>query len=321
MALLGFMIRRAVLGLAVIWLISVAVFAIFYVTPNDVAQTLAGRQATPETVALVRHRLRLDRPITDQYVHFVSRATHGDLGYDYYHGTSVRHTIAEAIPATASLAIGGAILAVLVGTLAGLAAAVRPRSAIDRSLTFICVVSYSTPSFVIGLLLLYVFYFRLTLGGHRWFPPGGYVPLTEDPASWARHLILPWLCLVPVLAAPYARLVRVSMSESLRGEYVKTARAKGLRERRVVVRHALRPALVPVLTQFGIDVGALLGGVVVIETLFGIDGLGRRAVVALNQQDLPVIMGIALVGSVATVVASILVDTVYALLDPRVSLR
>jgi peptide/nickel transport system permease protein len=177
------------------------------------------------------------------------------------------------------------------------------------------------PTFLLGLLLLYFLYFQLTLAGISIFPAGGYASLTENPGDWFLHLVLPWLTLALVSAATYTRLTRASMLDVLGEDYVRTARAKGVRESRVVLRHALRAALTPIVTQFGIDVGALLGGVVVTETVFSLPGLGKTAIDAINQQDLPVIIGIVLFASVSVVVANIIADIVYAVLDPRVRLH
>ncbi len=316
-----FLVRRTLLGLVVLWLISVLVFTIFYVAPHDVARTLAGRQATPQTVELIRHRLGLDQSLLHQYWTFVTNALHGDLGYDYYHGVAVTSIIADAIPKTLSLALGASVLWLSLGVLNGVLSAVRPRSLADRSLTAASLFFYSMPTFLLGLLLLYFVYYRLTVAGFAWFPAGGYVPLTEDPLGWARSLVLPWLTLALVLAATYTRLTRGALLDVLGEDYIRTARAKGITERRVTLVHGLRSALTPVATQFGIDLGGLIGGVVVVETVFSIDGLGREAITAINQQDLPVIIGIVLFASTAVVVANILVDVAYAVLDPRVRLN
>jgi len=316
-----FLIRRTLLGIFVLWLITMAVFALFFVTPNNVARTLAGRQATPATIHLIQQRLGLDQPLWKQYVDFVGNALHGNLGYDYYHQVPVTTIIAEALPITVSLAVGASILWMIIGVGNGIISAVRPRSIADRGLTVFSLVFYSMPTFVLGLLFLYFLYFKLTLAGYDWFPPGGYVPFTDDPAQWARSLILPWFTLALVLAATYTRLTRGSMLDVLSEDYIRTARSKGIRERRVVMRHGLRSALTPVVTQFGIDLGQLIGGVVVTETVFSLPGLGKTSIDAINQQDLPVIVGIVLFASAAVVVANILVDVVYAVLDPRVRLH
>jgi peptide/nickel transport system permease protein len=316
-----FLIRRILLGLLVLWLVTLMVFALFFVAPNDVARTLAGRQATPQTIALVDQRLGLDRPVWLQYLRFVWNALHGNLGYDYYHQVPVTTIIEQALPKTVSLAVGAAVIWLALGVFSGVVSAVHPRSFADRSLTGFALFFYSMPTFLLGLLLLYLLYFQLTLAGIPLFPAGGYVPLTQDPAQWALHLVLPWFTLALVLAATYTRLTRGALLDVLGEDYIRTARSKGLTERRVVYRHALRSALTPVVTQFGIDVGQLVGGVVVTETVFSIDGLGKTAVDAIDQQDLPVIIGIVLFAATAVIVANVAVDFAYALLDPRVRLN
>lgn len=319
--MIRFLVRRVLLGAVVLWLITMSVFALFFVAPNNVARTLAGRQATPQTVALISARLGLDKPLWEQYTGFVGRALHGDLGYDYYHQVPVTTIIGQALPITISLVIGGAIIWLLLGVTNGVVSAIRPRSVIDRSLTVFSLVFYSMPTFLLGVLLLYFLYFRLTLAGWAILPAGGYVPISANPAGWLQHMVLPWFTLALVSAATYTRLTRASMLDVLGEDYIRTARSKGIPERRVVITHALRSALTPIVTQFGIDVGTLLGGVVVTETVFSLPGLGKTAIDAINQQDLPVIVGIVLFASAAVVVANIIVDILYAVLDPRVRLH
>lgn len=318
--MLRFLILRILQGIFVLWLITIGVFGLFFAVPSNVARTLAGRQATPRTIALINHRLGLDQPIWKQYADFITKAFHGNLGYDYYHQISVTHIIGQALPITASLALGAAVLWMALGVFNGVVSAVHPRSLADRGLTVFALFFYSMPSFFLGLMLLFFLYFKLTLAGFQWFPAGGYSPLGSGVAEWFRHLILPWLTLALVLAATYTRLTRSSMLDVLGEDYIKTARSKGIRERRVIYRHALRNALTPVVTQFGIDLGQLIGGVVVTETIFSLPGLGKTAIDAINQQDLPVIIGIVLFASTCVVVANILVDLLYAFLDPRVRL-
>lgn len=319
--MLRFLIRRTALGALVLWLISMLVFALFFVAPSNVARTLAGRQATPETVALIQHRLGLDLPIWQQYVGFVGRALRGDLGFDYYHQVPVTTIIAAAAPITGSLVLGAAVLWLALGVFNGVMSAIRPRSFLDRSLTVFALFFYSMPSFLLGLLLLYFLYFQLTLAGIRIFPPGGYTPLSDGVGSWLQHLILPWLTLALVSAAIYTRLTRGSMLDVLGEDYIRTARSKGIAERRVIGRHGLRSALTPVVTQFGIDVGVLLGGAVITEKVFSLPGLGKASIDAITQQNQPVIIATVLLGSAAVVVANIAVDVLYAVLDPRVRLN
>jgi peptide/nickel transport system permease protein len=217
--------------------------------------------------------------------------------------------------------LGAAVIWLVLGVVNGVVSATHPRGIADRGLTVFSLVFYSMPSFLLGLILLYFLYFKLTLAGHEWFPAGGYVPLSQGVGPWAQHLVLPWLALALISAATYTRLTRGAMLDVLGEDYIRTARSKGVSENRVVYRHALRSALTPVLTQFGIDVGGVLGGVVVIETVFSMPGLGKTAFDALGQQDLPVIIGIVLLGSAAVVAANIVVDLMYAVLDPRVRIH
>ena len=319
--MLRFLIRRFLFGALVLWLVSVSVFFLFFVAPHDPARLVAGRLASPDTLALVRHRLGLDQPVFDQYRHFLGGLLHGDLGYSYYNSEPVRSLLFGRLPVTLSLAVGAAVLWLVIGIGVGVLSARRPRSATDRAATVFVLTGLSTPTFLLGLMLLYVFFFRFHLAGLNWFPGGGYVPLTQDPAAWAQHLILPWFTVAIVSAATYTRLTRTSLLEVFSQDYIRTARAKGLTERRVVYRHGLRSALTPVVTQLGIDIGALLGGAIVTENVFGLPGLGQLAVQSVTTQDLPVIIGIVLLAALFIIVANIVVDAFYAVLDPRVRLN
>ena len=318
-----FLVRRIFEGLIVLWLVTVGVFIIFYIGPGpkSVARALAGKSATPQVVAEVSHRLLLDRPIWVQYGHFLWLLLHGNLGYSFYHGQSVNSILAAAFPITLSLVIGAAILWVVMGVLSGVISAVRSRSLADRAFTGLALFFYSMPTFVLGLLFLLFFYYELTIHGLALFPGSGYTPFTTDPFQWFRGLILPWFTLALVSAATYTRLTRGSMLDVMGEDYIRTARAKGLSERRVIFRHSLRAALTPIVTQFGLDVGILLGGAVITEQVFALPGLGFTAVQAITQQDLPVIIGVVIVAATAVVVANIVVDAFYAVLDPRVRLH
>jgi peptide/nickel transport system permease protein len=318
--MISFLIRRIISGLIVLWIISMLIFALFFAVPSNVARKMAGHNANQATVDLIAERLHLNDPIYVQYKDYMVRALHGDFGTDYYYQLPVSQVIKEALPITASLAIGAAIIWVVLGVVAGVLSAIRPRTVLDRSLTVTAVIFYSVPSFVLGLTLLYFLYFKLTVAGFELFPPAGYVPLTDGVYEWARHLILPWVTLAMISAAAYSRLTRGSMLETLSEDYIKTARAKGISERRVTYTHALRSALTPIVTQFGIDLGTLLGGAVITEQVFSLDGLGKTSLEAIRNQDLPVVMGILLLASAFIVVANIVVDFIYALLDPRVRL-
>ncbi len=316
----AFLVRRVLFGILVLWIISVVVFVMFFVAPHDVARLLAGRQASPSTVAAISRSLGLDRPILDQYVSWVWRLLHGDLGYSYRASVPVRNLLASRIPVTASLAVGAAIIWLVIGVGAGVLAAIRPRTIADRVVTFFALFFYSMPTFLLGLLLLFFAFYKLYTAGLHLFPGGGYVNFTDDPVGWADHLILPWFTLALVTAAVYSRLTRGTMLDVLGEDYIRTARSKGISEGRVIFRHALRSALTPVVTQFGIDLGTLLGGAIITENVFGLPGLGQLAVQSIFDQNLPVIIGIVIVASVFIVVANIGVDLLYAVLDPRVRL-
>ena len=306
-----------------LWLITLVVFGLFFVAPSNVAATLAGGRPAEETVAAVRRTLGLDEPLSEQYGRFLTGLLHGDLG------TLVRSGVEPVTSILAEPAAGDPVAgARRGGALAarrdhgGMLAARRPRSLVDRGITTVALVFYSMPTFLLGQLLLYFLYYRLSLAGVDAFPPGGYAPLASDPArGGAAPACCPGRRSGWCTAAAYARLTRASMLDEAGEDYVRTARAKGLRERRVTVKHALRAALTPVITQFGVDMGALLGGVVVVETVFGLNGLGRLAVTAVRDQDRPVIIGLVLLGAFFVVVANIFVDATYAVVDPRIRHR
>ena len=316
-----FLARRAALGALVMWAVITVVFIMYFVAPHDVARLIAGRQASPQTVAAVSRDLGLNRPVLAQYGSFLVRLLHGDLGYSYTNSEPVTSLIAQGLPVTFSLAIGGAALWLLLGVTSGTVAARRPRSVVDRTTTGVALLFYSMPTFLLGELLLLGLFYELHLLGIDFFPGGGYVPFTEDPAEWARHLLLPWLTIALVSAATYSRLTRTSLLDVLGEDYIKTARAKGLSRRRVTVRHGLRAALTPIVTQFGLDIGALLGGVVVTETVFGLPGLGQLLITSIDHQDLPTTIGLVLVAAAFVVTANIVVDLLYVVLDPRARLN
>jgi peptide/nickel transport system permease protein len=318
--MLRFLARRIVFGIVVLWFVATVVFAMYFVAPNNVARTLAGREASPATVAAINHNLGLDRPILAQYGSFLGKALRGDLGYSYTNSEPVTTLISQALPVTASLVVGGAAIWLLVGLTSGVLAATRPRSLLDRTTTGFALFFYSMPTFLLGEALLLVLFFRLHLLHIDIFPGAGYVPLTQNPVQWARYLILPWLTIALVTAATYTRLTRSSMLDVLSEDYIRTARSKGIRESRVIVRHGLRAGLTPMVTQFGIDVGTLLGGAIVTENVFGLPGLGELAINSLTKQDLPTVIGLVLLASAFVVVANIIVDIFYSLLDPRVRL-
>jgi peptide/nickel transport system permease protein len=314
-----FLIRRAVLGLITLWVIITAVFLLYFVAPHDPARLIAGRAVSPQLLDQITHELGLDQPLLQQYGNYLNRLIHFNLGQSYVHRTSVNELVGRALPVDISLAIGGAILWMGLGLGVGILAARRPRTLVDRAATFFVLTGLSMPTFIVGLLLLYVFFYILTIHGVTIFPPSGtYTSFQTNPVEWARDLLLPWITLALILAATYSRLVRSSLLEVLGEDYIRTARAKGLSERRVVYRHALRSALTPVVTQFGIDLAGVLGGAIVTETVFGLPGLGRAVVRGISEQDLPIVQGIVLLAAGFVIVANIIVDALYAVLDPRV---
>jgi len=316
-----FLIRRIAQGIFVMWLMTVTVYLIFFVGPGPsaVARVLAGRNATPRTVAEVAKRLHLNEPWYKQYGLFVWQLLHGNLGYDYYHGQSVNSIIAQAFPITISLVIGASVIWLALGVLTGVVSAVKTRSLWDRSFTGLALFFYSMPSFVLGLLLILLLYYDLTKHGISIFPaPGTWVGFTQNPLQWAHGLILPWITLALVSAATYTRLTRGSMLDVFGEDFIRTARAKGMSENRVIFRHNLRAAMTPIVTQFGLDVGVLIGGAIITETVFSLPGLGYTAVTAITQQDLPVVIGVVIVASAGVIIANLLVDILYAVIDPRV---
>src|SRR5262245_2108662 len=303
---------------------TLTVFGIFFVGPGPqfVARVLAGRQATPQVVHLIAHRLHLDQPWYVQYWHFLIGLLHGDLGHDYYNDQPVLKEILSALPITLSLVVGAAALWLIMGLATGIISAVKTRSLWDRTFTATALFFYSMATFVLGLLFIWIFYSFLTNHVIPVFAaPGAYTSITQNPLTWAHDLILPWFTIALVSAATYTMLTRGSMLDVFGEDYIRTARSKGMRERRVIFRHILRASLTPVVTQFGLDVGVLIGGAVVTEQVFSLPGMGYTAVHAISSQDLPVIMGIVLVASAAVVIANLLVDIFYAVLDPRVRLH
>jgi peptide/nickel transport system permease protein len=319
-----FLIRRILQGVLVLWLMTVTVFVIFFLGPGPqfVARALAGKSAPQSEVNRIATEYDLNKPVYQAYWHWFTQLLHGNLGYDYYHNVPVSTTLKTAFPITLSLIIGGALLWLVIGLATGILSAVKTRSLLDRTFTTQALLFYSMPVFVLGLLLLLFFYSFLTKHGITIFPaPGTYTPFTADPLQWARDLILPWITLALVSAATYTRLTRGSMLDVFGEDYIRTARSKGMPERRVIFRHNLRASLTPVVTQFGLDVGTLIGGAIVTEYTFSLQGLGWTAINSITNQDLPVVLGIVIIASAGVVIMNLLVDIFYAVLDPRVRIH
>ncbi|MBN8206538.1 ABC transporter permease [Microbacterium esteraromaticum] len=319
--MIRYILSRIGFGLLVLFLLSIFVFVLFYVTPSDPARIIAGDKATEELMAQIRVNLGLDKPIWEQYLIFLGSLLQGDLGYSYRSSLPVAELVMSRIPVTMSLVFGGVVVWLAIGIPIGLASAKRPGSVRDRLGQAFALVGISFPTFVLGMLALYTLYFLPTRFGITLFPPSGYVPFTTDPLQWAWHLMLPWLTLALVTAAVYARLTRGQMLDVLGEDYVRTARAKGLTERRVIYVHAFRSAMPPLVTQLGIDIGLMLGGVIVIEQVFGLQGVGALAISSVSMQDRPVVIAIVLLGGVFVAVSNLVVDLFYALLDSRVRTR
>ena len=318
--MIAFVLRRLAWRALVVWVVATGVFVVYFAVPRDVARLVAGNRASEQTLKVVRRRLDLDRPVHIQYIHFLGRLSRGDLGESFLTQEPVTATIARDFPVTASVALGSSVLWLGLGIGAGVVGAAKRQSRLDRAMTAVGLAFYSMPTFLLGQLLLFFLFFRLYMAGFEWFPPGSYVAFSDSPSQWARFLILPWLSVALVNAATYSRLTRSAMLEALEEDYIRTARAKGVTERHILFRHALRSSLAPVVSQFGIDLGAVMGGAIVTEVVFGLPGLGREAVLAITTQDLPVIMGITILSAVLVVAANLLVDLVHALLDPRIRL-
>lgn len=318
MAIVGYLIRRILTGIVVVWLVATAAFFLFFARPvMTVAHQLAGRAATPQVINEVIANLGLNQPIMTQYWHFLDNLVHGNLGFSYYTGQSVDQILKQDLPPTISLVIGGTVLWLLFGLGVGIISATRARSVFDRVMSVGVLVGISMPVFVIGELLILFIFQPLYTNGFHWIDTG-YAGITSGIGPFVGHMILPWITLAAVQAAVYTRLSRGQLLETLSEDYIRTARAKGLSERRVVFRHAVRAALTPVVSQLGVDIGQLLGGVVVVESVFGLGGVGQISVEAVDLDNLPVIIGFVVIAALFVVVANIVVDLLYAALDPRV---
>jgi peptide/nickel transport system permease protein len=311
--MLRFLIRRILGAIAVLFAISVLVFLIFNVVPaTNPAQRIAGKNATPTLIKNVEKEWGFDKALPAQYWTQMKLIFTGKVESFQSH-INVDKRIEEGIPATASLCIGAAIIWLSFGIVFGYFSAIRAGGFTDKALTVLALVGVSMPVFWLASLMLYYFTYKIEI-----FPNGNYVPLS-DPWQWFTHLILPWISLAVLFAGFYSRVLRSSMLDVMNEDYVRTARAKGLSQRKVMTRHVLRNSLIPVITLFGLDFGVLIGGgAIVTETLFNIEGVGLFTAEALKQQDFPSIMAITLFGAFFIVLFNILVDVAYAYLDPRI---
>jgi peptide/nickel transport system permease protein len=318
--MLRFTIRRLVNMLFVLWAVSVLTFVIFMVVPGggdeQAALRIAGRNANAETVQTVKKAWGLDDPFYVQYADMMKKTFTGDL-ISYVNQINVREEIVRGIPRTASLVIGAGIIWLFFGVVFGVLSAVYAGRFADTALNVLALIGISLPVFWVGLVLLYYLTDRIAL-----FPPGGYTELGDDPIDWAYHLILPWFALSILFIGFYSRVLRSNILDISNEDYVRTARAKGLSERQILIRHTLRNALIPIVTLFGLDFGAALGGgAILTESVFGLQGVGQYASDSIGRLDLPPIMGVVLYGAFFIVLLNAIVDILYAYLDPRIRLQ
>ncbi|MCU1472546.1 ABC transporter permease [Amnibacterium sp.] len=335
--MIRFIIYRLLGAIVVIWIVSVVTFLIFQAVPllshtNPVyfyTGKVPFKPGSPQLKALT-HRFGFDLPLYAQYWHYLSGILFGQtitdgvsvpikcpapcFGYSFRQNELVGTLIAQAVPVSLSLIVGSAILWLVGGVSVGTISGLRPGSAIDRIGMTGSLAAVSLPIFFTGPVLLLIF--EYTLG---WLPDVSYAPITQNPVQWLRSMILPWVSLAFLFAALYARLTRSNMLETMSEDYIRTARAKGLDRRTVVIKHGLRAALTPIVTIFGIDVGTLVGTTVITENVFNLRGLGFLTISSIQQQDLPIILGVTIVAAVALVVANFVVDILYAVVDPRVT--
>jgi peptide/nickel transport system permease protein len=314
-----YIIRRLLWGLVLLVIVIALLFVMFRVLPTaDPAKLRAGRLQSPKIIAEIRHTYGLDKSLPAQFwLYLKDLFLHFDLGFSYYSGAPVKELIFNRVSATLSLVIGGAIVWVVTGVGVGIVSARRAGSRLDRASMGSALVLVSAPEYWLGLIVLYLF--ASDIGQVRIFPgAGSYVGLTSDPVKWFESLILPWLVVAAGTAAIYARLIRGSLIETMGEDYIRTARAKGLSERRVVLRHGLRSAINPIVTILGLDIGVLLGSSVLVETVFNIPGIGRLNYIAITHADFPIVEGTVLLAALFIIIANIVVDIAYAFLDPRV---
>jgi peptide/nickel transport system permease protein len=333
---IAFIIRRLIAAVILLAIVSLVTFGIFFIVPKLAGQTTdqlaaqyVGRNPNPAQIHEVEQKLGLDKPVLVQYLQFLKGLV---VGADYNSGTSITHCPAPCfgysfrnsqpvwplmvsrIPVTLSLAVGAAFLWLLGGMATGVLSALRKGSFFDRSAMGVALAGVSLPIFFTGLISLALFRDTIPIFGQA----GQYIPITQNPFEWFWAMVLPWVTLAFLYAALYARITRAGMLETMNEDFIRTARAKGLRERRVVVKHGLRATLTPIVTIFGLDLGLLIGGAVLTETTFSLPGLGQFAIFAIQYNDLPEIMGVTLLAAFFVVLANLVVDVLYAVVDPRV---
>jgi peptide/nickel transport system permease protein len=336
--MVSYITRRVIGAVLMLVVVSMITFSIFFIVPRwaggsaeSLASRYVGRTATQEQVNEATERLGFNDPLPVQYYRWaksivvgadydygpgVERCPAPCFGYSFINRQPVFPDLLDRMPVTLSLAIGAAIIWLLAGVATGVVSALRRGSVFDRAAMGVALGGVSLPIFFTGLMALAIFSYKFNLTA----PGGSFTPITQNPAEWAFNLILPWITLAFLFSAAYARLTRAGMLETMGEDYVRTARAKGLPERTVIVKHGLRAALTPIITIFGLDVGLLLGGAVLTESTFSLPGLGKYAIDAIGRQDLPQVMGVTIFASFFIVFANLIVDLLYAVVDPRVRL-
>jgi peptide/nickel transport system permease protein len=315
-----YILRRLLWTLVVILIVTLVTFVIFYVLPaGDPAERFAGKQPTQQLIAQVRVDLGLNHNVAVQYLLYLKRLVFGDaygwpgFGFSYRTKAAIAPQLWQRAQITLELVLGAAAIWLMIGIPVGVYAALKPRSIFDRTSLLVGLVFISTPVFWLGILIAWMFSDYL-----GWLPSTGYVAFTASPLDWLGHMILPWLTLALAFAAIYARIVRGNMLDTLGEDYIRTARAKGLPERRVISHHALRSSVVPIVTLLAVDIATLIGGTVVIEQVFNLQGLGSWAIEGATTLDFPITLAVTLVATVAVCVLSLVADVIYVYLDPRV---
>lgn len=311
-----YILRRLVLMIPVAFLVTIGVFALARLSPADPVLVFAGEERDPAALAAIRKDLGLDQPLPVQYVAWLTRAVQGDLGRSFQNKQKVSEAIMERLPATFELGLAALTISITFALVVGILSAVKRNSVVDLLSSSVTLMGVSFPTFFLGIVLILLFAYVIP---GRIFPPGGYVPLTTDVGENLRRLVLPAATLATASLAVNLRQVRSSLLDVFGHEYVRTARAKGLRERTVIVRHALKNALIPVVTLVGIQIGAIIEGAVITETIFSWPGVGRLVVQAIPSNDYPVVQGVVLVSAVSFMLSTLLVDVLYAWIDPRIS--
>jgi peptide/nickel transport system permease protein len=317
-----YLVRRILWAIVLFLTITVVAYVIFFIIPADPAKLACGQRASPECIRNASQNLGLDKPVYVQYWKFLTRlVVHQDLGKSYFNRQSVNETVLNAAPVTASLVLGGAVLWMLIALPIGILSALRPRSLLDRSAMVFVLIGISAHPVWIGLILSYIVGYKL-----GWTPITGYCdfinPSTDcgGPVQWAYHMILPWITFSVLFAALYVRMIRANVMEASGEDYVRTARAKGAPEYVVIRSHILRNALLPVVTMLGMDIGVALGGAIFTETIFALPGLGQTALVAITNFDLPTVQGVVVFATISIIVFNLVVDLLYAVIDPRIRL-